>query len=978
MTSPVALADRLVTAPVLARPEIAASRLLEWRNGLPPGTPLLRWLDRPAVTALLAALADHSPFLWRLVVADAGRLARVLADDPQGRLSACLDTLEAADRDASSAKLGVRLAKQEVAVLVALADCGGVWGVEEVTAALTAFADRAVRVALRALLREAHRAGKLILPDSDNPEVGCGLVILALGKQGAGELNYSSDIDIIALFDPACAAVPPGSSAAPLYVRLTQGLAKLLGERTAEGYGLRVDLRLRPDPASTAVAIGLPSAFSYYERTGQNWERAAFIKARPVAGDIPLGTTLLKELAPFIWRKYFDYGAIADVHAMKRQIHAVRGHSAVAVAGHDVKLGRGGIREVEFFVQTQQLIFGGRRPHLRGSRTLEMLDALERDGWIDGTAVADLTSAYRFLRTIEHRLQMVADEQTQRLPADPEGLDRFARFAGFADAAAFAARFTHEARAVERHYARLFEHAPALGSEGGSLVFTGVEDDPETLATLRGMGFARPELVTETVRGWHFGRRTAVQGPRARERLTEIVPQLLASFARSGDADGALATFDTMLGRMAGAGELFAMLKANAALAELFGDILGAAPRLAATIAGRPHVLDAAIDPASLATAGDPASLEARVRAVLDPALPPEDFLDRARDLAQEEQFLIGVRLLAGTDSAARAGQAYADLAAMLVRATLAHVEHAFAERHGIVAGGGCVVVAMGKLGSREMTAGSDLDLILIYDVDPARADSTGPSVLDAGRYFARLTQRLIAALTVATRRGRLYEVDMRLRPSGGQGPLATRLASFVRYQAEDAATWEHLALTRARVIGGDPALAARVTAAIEAALRVPRDAVALRADVVAMRALIAREKGDRDLWDIKLVRGGLLDLEFIAQATVLQHAAASPDLLVTSTAAILGIARRDGLIAPDMADDLVAAHVFLTQLAQITRLTTLGRFDPATIGPGVSRQLARSVGLPDFAAVDGDLRATTARVRALFTAVLGNPDDTS
>ena len=380
-------------------------------------------------------------------------------------------------------------------------------------------------------------------------------------------------------------------------MRLTKALARLLQERTGEGYVLRVDLRLRPDPASTPVALSTVSAYQYYETVGQNWERAALIKARPAAGDLELGERFLADLAPFIWRKYFDYAAIADIHAMKRQIHAVRGHEHVVVPGHDVKLGRGGIREIEFFVQTQQLIFGGRRPQMRGSRTLEMLQQLCADKWISADAVDDLSLAYAFLRRVEHRLQMVADEQTQRLPFEREALTRFAKFCGYARLDGFAADLTHHLTQVERHYARLFEDAPELSVASGDLVFTGVTDDPATLATLRALGFQRPEVAAETVRGWHFGRRAAVRSARAREVLTELTPALLEAFAGSGDADAALSAFDEALARMPASVELLSILRSNASVRELFGDVLGSAPRLAQVIATRPHVLDAAIDP---------------------------------------------------------------------------------------------------------------------------------------------------------------------------------------------------------------------------------------------------------------------------------------------------------------------------------------------------------------------------------------------
>ena len=515
--------------------------------------------------------------------------------------------------------------------------------------------------------------------------------MLALGKQGARELNYSSDIDLIVLYDPAAASIPPGTEPGPLFARLTRSLARLLQERTSDGYVLRVDLRLRPDPASTPVALSTLSAYDYYETVGQNWERAALIKARPAAGDLALGERFLADLAPFIWRKYFDYAAIADIHAMKRQIHAVRGHEQVVVPGHDIKLGRGGIREIEFFVQTQQLIFGGRRPQMRGSRTLDMLERLCADKWVSAEAVDDLSKAYAFLRRVEHRLQMVADEQTQRLPFERAALARFAKFCGYARLDGFAADLTHHLTRVEQHYARLFEDAPTLSVASGSLVFTGVADDPETLATLRALGFQRPEAAAETVRGWHFGRRAAVRSARAREVLTELTPALLEAFAGSGDADAALSAFDEALARMPASVELLSILRSNAALRELFGDVLGSAPRLAQVIATRPHVLDAAIDPAragDLDLSFDEETMGARVETFVAQAQNLEDALNRARDFAAEEMFHIGLNLLSGRLDADRAGRAYSALAQGLIAALLKRVIEAFAAEHGRIRGG--------------------------------------------------------------------------------------------------------------------------------------------------------------------------------------------------------------------------------------------------------------------------------------------------
>jgi [glutamine synthetase] adenylyltransferase / [glutamine synthetase]-adenylyl-L-tyrosine phosphorylase len=963
---------RLRAAPHLYDARRAGSRLADFL-AMPGGAELQSLANEPSVRALLLALADHSPFLWQLATANASRLKRCLETSPTACLETCLAGLEEACGQASSEAAvmrALRLAKQETALLVALADLGGVFDVIAATEALSRAADVFISGALRFLLRDAARADRLRLSDGANPEQGCGLVILALGKLGARELNYSSDVDIVVFFDPNCASIARAVEPATLFARITKGLVRLLQERTGDGYVLRVDLRLRPDPGSTAVAIALPAAYSYYESLGQNWERAALIKARPAAGDKALGETFLANLMPFIWRKYFDYAAIADIAAMKRQIHAVRGHAEIAVAGHDVKLGRGGIREIEFFVQTQQLIFGGKRPRLRGARTLDMLDELGKEGWVTREAVADLRASYLFLREIEHRLQMVADEQTQRLPQDRDILERFARFCGYTRTNRFCGDVTHRLRLVSHHYGRLFEHSPRLDASAGSLVFTGADDDPETLETLLRLGFKKAPLAAETIRGWHFGRRSGVRTPRAREVLTELVPLLLQAFAHSGDPDAALAAFDSALAGMPTATELFSVLKSNPPICELFGEILGGAPRLARTVISRPHVLDAAIDPEVLKAPLDENAFRQRAGQFLQHKLETEEFLDALRDFATEELFPIGLRLWSATIEPSAAALAYSALAASIVEACLVHVERVFAGEHGRVPGGRSIVLALGKLGSREMTAASDLDLILIYDFDPARPESDGSRPLHAVQYYTRFAQRLISALTVATRRGRLYEVDMRLRPSGGRGPLATQFTSFVDYQTKEAETWEHMALTRARPIAGDFQLGSQVSDAIRAVL-MRRRGGALRQDVYEMRRLIAQAKGDGDPGDLKLAAGGLIDIEFLAQYLLLRHAHAEPSLVCVSALAVIETAAKHRLLDAERARVLVNAYRLFSDVTQILRLTLDPGIGPRAANEVVKRRLAKVAGQPGIGGLERCLCDMRADVRRVFDSVL-------
>ena len=974
-----ALAARIVSAPLCVSPEAARRKVDDWLRPLArtsAGKGLAQLMAaRPVVRSLVEGLADGSPFLWDLASREPERLLRLLETAPEDRFEALLaETAQrtAATDDEAVAAQVLRRAKAEAALLVALADIGGVWQVPEVTGALTRFADAAVSGALAFLLRRAAESGKLRLRDPARPELGCGYIVLAMGKMGGFELNYSSDIDLICLFDPDAGVLAPDTEAAPFYVRLTRNLARLLQERTADGYVFRVDLRLRPDPGLTQIALSTGAALDYYESVGQNWERAALIKARPCAGDIAAGEQFLRQLSPFIWRKYLDYAAIADVQAMKRQIHAYRGHDEIAIEGHNIKLGRGGIREIEFFAQTQQLIAGGRHPELRGRETLSTLEALAAGGWIDAETRADLDSAYRFLRSVEHRLQMVNDEQTHTLPADREALVEFARFLGFESRDAFADALGHHLRTVQDHYAQLFEAPPGRPEGQPALVFPPMEDDRETLDRLAEMGFERPFEASATVRRWLSRSYRSLRGELARSQIEELAPILLHHLSRAADADAALQALDRFLANLHGGARLLSLLRRNPDLVALIALIIGTAPRLADILGQHPHVMDALIDPAFFGTLPDERSLAATLDRSIGEAQSYEDFLDRVRLFKQEQLFLIGTRILSGTISARQAGEAFACLADTVIRRVHSTVERKFAEAHGRVAGQQTAVLAMGKLGGREMTAGSDLDLILIYDFDPERMESDGPRPLYGAQYFARFTQRFIAALTVQTNYGALYPVDMRLRPSGRSGPVATQIDSFDDYQRHEAWTWEHMALTRARVLCGSADFAARVGAVIRNVLCQPRDAEVIAADVVEMRRAIAAEKGEGDRWDLKYAAGGLIDLEFIAQYLQLVHAARHPEILDTSTAGVLDKAWRLGILSVADAEILRPAARLYQDLTQILRLCLVGPFDPQTAGAELLGLLGRAADLPDFAMLDAHLAETQERVRACFTRILG------
>ncbi|MEP9351959.1 bifunctional [glutamine synthetase] adenylyltransferase/[glutamine synthetase]-adenylyl-L-tyrosine phosphorylase [Xanthobacter sp. KR7-65] len=962
-------------APVLTDVETAKIKLSNVTDALSAHdrAALAAVFDRaPRARDVCLGVMEGSPFLTEVVRAEPERLLRVLSRPPHAHLAALIEAATGCAHASEAEVLrALRRMRAEAALLIALADIGGVFSLVEVTAALTDVADAAVRTALAYLLSEAVRNGRLCVPDPADPQAGCGLVIIAMGKHGARELNYSSDIDLIVVYDRDRAQLCADVSASPFFVKITQGLVRLLQERTADGYVLRVDLRLRPDPGSTQVALSTASALAYYEREGATWERAAYIKARTVAGDFEVGRQFLADLSPFVWRRVLDFQAIADVHAMKREIHAFRGHDVVAVEGHNVKLGRGGIREVEFFVQTQQLIAGGRDPLLRTSRTLDALDALTEHRWIEPKVRDELAEAYHFLRRVEHRIQMMADAQTHALPDTREAMEAFARFMGYADRDAFAAALVARLTLVQGHYAQLFEDAPPPAVLDAALVFPPDENDRQTLAALARLGFRDPAAASAIVRRWLAGTPRALRGETARAHLARIVPLMLEALARGGDPDGALIAADGFLGDLPGP-HLLAALGRHPDLVRLLATILTAAPRLGETLARRPSLADALLDPAFFDVLPDEASLTTRLDALLDSAATDEEELDRVRRFRQEQHVLIGVRIASGTLPAARAGEAYARLAEVIIRALHKRVGNRFRAAHGTIAGAQTAVLAMGKLGGREMTAGSDLDLIVLYDFD-ADADPTsdGPRPLVGAQYFARLTQRLVTALTSLTNAGKLYDVDLRLRPSGRSGPLATRLSSFAAYQRADAWTWEHMALTRARVIAAQPGFGGVVRGVIGSVMAQPRDRRRLAGDILDMRRAIAAEKGEDDHWNLKHAAGGQVDVEFLAQYLVLAHAHAFPEIVDTATARVLVCAERLGLLTPEDAHILLRACRLYQDLTQVLRLSVDAHVVPADASPALRALLARAGEMPDFATLDADLADTQAKVRAIFERIL-------
>ncbi len=950
-------------------------------------------LDPKAIVpaALLRCLGGNSPYLADLALRESAVLQAMVRGGPDAVVRAAHVTLAAVPPGASRARVtaALRAAKRVVALAVAVADIGGLWRLERVVAALSDLADATLGLAVAHLLHAGHESGEIVLPHPEQPARGSGLAVLGMGKLGARELNYSSDVDLILLHDPDAGLCPAEESGA-FFTRLARGLVGLMETRDADGYVFRVDLRLRPDPAATPPCIALPAAIAYYESMGQNWERAAMLKARPVAGDLVTGAAFLDAIRPFVWRRHLDFAAVADIHAMKRRIDAHKRTAIAAaadplrrIAGHDVKLGQGGIREIEFLTQTLQLVWGGRDPVLRSPATLEALRLLVRAGHLPRRTAGRLAAAYRFLRRVEHRLQMVADRQTHSLPDPPPALARFAMFMNEADPGAFAAHMLRHLEQVQQCYAEVFGTVQTAddSAAGEGLDFSGAgEAPPETVAALRLLGYANPAAVVAAVQGWQAGRLRALRSPRARELLAQLLPALLEALARQREPDAAFARFDRLLARLPAGVQLLSLFERNPGLLARIAAVLGAAGPLAEHLARTPGALEGLLAPEAEA---DYARI---LRSRLGDARLLEDAIAIIRRTVREADFSISVATLEGRLDADGAGAARADLADAAMAALLKLVLADFADRFGRVRGGGLVIVAMGKAGGREMMAGSDLDLMLIYHHPESATESRGGRTLPASQWFIRAVHAFIAALTAPDAEGPMYAVDMRLRPSGNKGPVAVSLAAFTAYHTHTphhgaapgggAWTWERMALTRARVIAGPPTLRTRVEAAIQAAIAAAGPAEEVRADVAAMRARLARELPGRARWDVKHRPGGGMEVEFIAQALQLTHAAAHPCVAHPTTRVALARLEQAGALTPADAALLIGADRAWRSVQGMLRLTE-GRAPVETLSDATAAALLRAAESAGIEAVDVDaLRATleglAQRVRAAFVRLVG------
>ncbi len=867
---------------------------------------------------------SHSSFLATLLDRESQ-----LVDDLEQALADPLKAARALDGEMVESRR-LRIERRRLALLVALGDLSGRFDLTRVTGLLSDFADDALDRAIRTAIRERT-------PDAE-PQ---GFAAIALGKLGSRELNYSSDIDPILIFDPATLPCKPREVAEDAAVRIGRRVIELLQAREADGYVMRVDLRLRPSPEATPIALPVEAAISYYESQALPWERAAFIRARACAGDLALGGNFLEATRPFVWRRAVDYGTIREIRDISRRI---RDHYAQAQAfapGYDLKRGRGGIREIEFFAQIHQLIHGGRDPALRVPATRDALAALAADGRIDADDAAALTAAYVEFRTVEHRLQMVDDLQTHTLPAGQEALDTVAALHGLVDGAAL----------IER----LRPHVERVGSVYDGLAGeeeTRLPSDHETLEVRLGeAGFDNPAGALRIVEGWRGGSYPALRSPQAREALEALLPALIAAFAHAPDSTHAITRFDAMLSRLPSAINFFRLLEAQPALTRLLSAILCHAPTLAEQLGRRAELLDGLIDATALEPVAEIPVLVGEM-AARERGVDYQWQLEHVRRLVGEKRFALGAQIIAGASDPINVSHGYARIAEAAIEVLATATVEEFVRVHGRVPESELVILALGRMGGQALTHASDLDLIYLFTGDYA-GESNGAKPLGAVTYYNRLAQRVTAALSVATAAGPLYEVDTRLRPSGAQGPLAVSLDGFARYQREDAWTWEHMALTRARPVFGGAAARASVQEIVDAVLRGARPVRDILSDAVKMRDEMAAHKPPAGPLDAKLLPGGLVDLEFAVHVLQLRHKTAFAPQLRKAIGLLV-----EGALLPATVLD---AYDLLSRL-----LVTLRLVAPDAQPPGETTQalIARAVGLESWDAVVASLERTRQEVR--------------
>ena len=924
-------------------------------------------LDSPAGQRFFAFLFGNSPFLGGLLARDIAFTQQLATDPPDAIAARLLDQLAAADPGMSRAELMrfLRVSRNHAALIAAAYDCFGIWDVLRCARLLSDFADHAVRLTVSHLLAQSVAQGDLAPPEDGQ----CGYFVLAMGKQGARELNYSSDIDLIAIYDEDRVRYQGAKTAREHFTRLTHAMVSILESRNADGYVFRTDLRLRPDAASTPAALTADFALDYYRERGRTWERAAFIKARPVAGDLEAGRQFLERMAPFVWDEALDFRSVEDIRSMSEQIHDFHGHGEVKLAGQNIKLGRGGIREIEFFVHMHQLAYGGRNRRLRGAGVLALLDTLEREHHLMPKEAETLKDAYALLRRVEHRLQMVNDNQTQTLPESDDGLEHIAAFMNLASKEELGALLGGVFSQVHALYRARF-NVPERQRQIAEAILAGRQGASDAVSAVEAAGFANPEAAVETLRGWLAGRHPATASEAVRTILGEVLEDVVEALGKTPVPDRALARFDSFLSQLPEDLPLFPLLRANTWLLNLIAVVMGVAPRMASLLDANPHLLQAALDPSFFLPMPDEAALAAELGELLGHGGSFRDRVDRAAAWADDRQFQVGVQTLQNLITLDEASASRSHIARAVTETLYREVAADLRHRRGEPAGRGCAIVALGDFGAEEMAFGSPLQLLVVADFDAAAGD--GQAQADR-RFHRRAARRLAAALRRRTRAGALYETSLALMPLSALEATAASAADVpLEDDGPDGNPVNLMALSRAAAIGGDAVAVEDATAAMQRILSARRDAVRLAGTMAAMRRRGGAETLAEDPFDLRDVAGGLRDLEIIARRLQWAHAYRSPGVLASGVAAAFEALAGADVITANEGRTLADAVRLQRGVEAYLRLMWSHDAPVRDAPDTLKARLADALGCDDLGALEEQLRNAQQQAGAAFRKHIG------
>ncbi len=924
-------------------------------------------LDSSAAQRFFAFLFGNSPFLGGLLLRDVAFTETLVTDPPDVVATRLLNQLARADPSMSRAELMrfLRLNRNRVALIAAVYDCFGIWDVMRCARLLSDLADHAVRLTVSHLLAQSAALGDLAAAE----EGRWGYFVLAMGKQGARELNYSSDIDLIAIYDPERVRYQGEKTARDHFSRLTHAMVSVLESRNADGYVFRTDLRLRPDAASTPATITADFALDYYRERGRTWERAAFIKARPVAGDLEAGTQFLERMKPFVWDQALDFRSVEDIRSMSEQIHDFHGHGEVKLAGQNVKLGRGGIREIEFFVHMHQLAYGGRNRRLRDAGVASMLDVLEREYYLMPNEAETLKADYALLRRVEHRLQMVNDNQTQTLPESDDGLEHLAAFMKLASKEELGTVLGEVFSRVHALYRARF-NVPERQRRIAEAILAGGHGISDAVSAMAAAGFAGPEPGVNILRGWLAGRHPSTAADGVRAILGEVLEDIVEALGKTSDPDRALVRLDAFLSRLPDDLPLFPMLRANTWLLNLVAVVMGVAPRMADLLDVNPHLLQAALDPSFFLPMPAPSTLVAELEERLGKGGSFRDRVDRAAAWADDRQFQVGVQALQNLITLDEASASRSHIARAVTEVLYGEVATDLRRRRGEPTGRGCAIVALGDLGAEEMTFGSPLQLLLVADFDAVK-DGLGATA--AGRFHGRVARRLAAALRRRGPAGAPHETDLSLMPLSVLEAAAAASATDLPIEDDElgGGLLNLMTLSRAAVVGGDAAAMQGAAAAVRRVLRAPRDARLGRA-MAAMRTFRATETTNEDPFQLRDVSGGLRDLEITARHLQWSHAHRSAVVLANGLATAFEALADAGIITLDEGQSLAGAVRLQRGVEAFLRLTWSQDAPVRDAPDALKARLANALACDGFDALEGRLRDAQQQAFAAFRKYVG------